>query len=109
MKLTIDKEYTLVGNLNKVKEDLKTFKARNTENDLRNAFEELTERNCNGEIVKCEVTAFNPNVLSDTYFRVDMVIDNYIDFKRISFYCDEYIKIEEDELLLTYKMFTEEN
>lgn len=109
MKISMDKKLTLIGNAAKVKNDMKEFKAMYTDGDLRRAFEDVTDYNCYGDIIKCDVSAANCNVGGDTFYYVEMIIDGWRDFKRISFYCDSNLTIDNEEMLLGYKYYSEKN
>lgn len=107
MKISIDKNFTTLAQLPRVKEKAKEFKAANTDGDIRREFEDQTDYNVFGDILKCDVTVFPVSIIGEEVnYQVDMIIDGYIDFKRIHFYMDENLRVMNDSSL-RYTMFTE--
>lgn len=105
MKITVDKELTLAGQMATVKARAKEFKQRYTDSDLRNAFEESTDYNVYGDILQCEVEAFPKDFYhEELLFGVSMVVGCSIDFKRFRFYVDENLTVSPDGI--RYQMFT---
>lgn len=104
MKITVDKELTLAGHMATVKARAKEFKQRYTDSDLRNAFEESTDYNVYGDILQCEVEAFQKDFFTaELLLKVEMVVGCSIDFKRFRFYVDEDLKVSQAGI--SYQMF----
>ena len=94
MKIAMDKRFTMVGQVEKVREDMKQFKAAFTDNDLRCAYEDATNKSCYGEILKTTVSAFSGTF--ETGFAVEMIIDSDYIIKKISFYCNAELKVDKE-------------
>lgn len=106
MKISIDKNFTTLAQVEAVKEKAKEFKARYTDGDIRWNFEEQTEYNVNGEILKCDVSVFPTSFLSEECnYEITLVIDGFIDFKKVHFFMDENLKVQHGST--TYRMYTE--
>ena len=103
MKIAMDKNYTRVGQVEKIREDMKQFKGAYTDNDLRRAFEEATDRDLTGEILKTTVSAFSGTF--ETSYAVEMIIDADFAFKRVSFYCNGELKVDTEPLLIGYRVY----
>lgn len=105
MKITLNKEYTLASQVPSVKEKMKYFKAIFTDGDLLKMFCETTDANIDGRIVECSVEAFASNeYTNDASFLVSMIVDRFIEFRRIRFYIDEdenTYRVNEDPILLS--------
>ena len=87
MKISIDKNNTVVSLLPLVKEKIKEFKSYFTEGDLLRMFNESTDRYLGGEIIKCDIEAYAMFSLSeDVTFYVEIVLDEIVCFDRISFF-----------------------
>lgn len=108
MTIKVDRDLTPKYNLEKVYQDGKDFRTRFTANDLRNFFEDTTDLNMYGDIVKCNVSAFSSSTIPecDTQYCVEMIIDGTIDFKRVRFYCENDGTIFNDDMFIDYKVYS---
>lgn len=103
MKVTINKEYTTLAQVEKVKADIKDFKSMYTEKGLLSAFSDATglvDYFC--DVYSCEVEAFPENMLidSDTVFCVEMVAGvKFSTFYTIRFYCNISCEVDTRDLI----------
>ena len=109
MTITIDKRFTLASQLPTIKEKIKVFKSYFTDNDLLRMYTESTAIDIDGEVIKCTVSAFASNyVTNDASFMVEMIVDCLANFHRIRFYIDETegtYAFNSDELLINHDRF----
>lgn len=109
MTITIDKRFTLASQLPTIKEKIKDFKSYFTDNDLLRMYTESTAIDIDGEVIKCTVSAFAANyVTNEASFMVEMIVDCLANFHRIRFYIDETegtYAFNSDELLITHDLF----
>lgn len=98
MKITIDKEFTAVAQVPRVKEDIKEFKARYTENDLLSAFWDTVNipHPYGHSVILSEIDAFPSGWTTGdkTSFHVQLVTRGFREFLEISFYCDLDLNID---------------
>lgn len=102
MKTSIDKKFVTIEGAKRVREDLKEFKVRYTDGDLRRAFEDATDFDCYGDIISCDVCGFGTY---ETGFSVKMFIDGLVDVKKISFYCDINLNVSMEKNLIEYRKY----
>lgn len=109
MNITLDKENTTIALKDQVKADMKEFKARYTDSDLKRAFEDALDygKTYGGDVLKADVQAFPSGWINDnaTHFAVDMLVDNCIALYRIRFYCDMNLEVNTDPILVTIKEY----
>lgn len=88
MKVTIDKAYTSIANIGKVKSDIADFKGMYTEGDLLRMFCEKFDEysNYTYDILSCDVEAFCGSPYSDTTFCVTLWVMNWSAVHRFQFY-----------------------
>ena len=106
MKFTIDKEYTTLAQLPKVKQDCKEFKTLYTDNDLLRAFEDAVidiDIPCGLDILSANLEAFpgGTDYNNETAFRVEIVGRCYHSFFVITFYCDMGLTVDTRDLAFT--------
>lgn len=103
MKTKIDRDLTTLAQLGAVKDDLKEFKARYTDNDLLTAFVDVTNivNPYGGDILSCEVEAFPAGSDFDnrTAFGVELVVRHANEFCVVRFYCDLDLTIDTRDLM----------
>lgn len=109
MTATINREYTTAAQLLNVKEKLNDFKTYFTDNDLLRMYTETADINVNGTILKCKVEAFAANdITDDTAYHVQLIVDDFIEIHRISFFVDERegdYAMTIDEMLITHQRY----
>lgn len=109
-KITIDREYTTLAQVDKVKEDSKEFSNCYTVGDLIREFTEQTEYNeiWAPEILKVEIKAFpaGTNYNNETHFSVDMILDKWDKIYKVHYYCDMNIRIDTRILPGGMKMYS---
>lgn len=93
------------GQADKLRADLKEFKARYTDGDLKRAIQDVLDTDFYGDIVQAKVEAFGYN---DTSFAVDLLIDGFIKMYKIRYYCNIDLKIDEDENLIHVRAYSED-
>ena len=97
MKIIIDKQYTTLAQLPIVKEKVKQFKASYSDRDLLNEFVSAMDdigryeyTSFIGEIVKCEVSAFPSDMITDKMsYSVYISIEGPWNFMKVHFYLAE--------------------
>lgn len=107
MKISVNKEYTTLSQLPKVKDDMKEFKARYTDGDLKNVFCDVVENEhehafrfyCS-DIVSVNVEAFPAGDLLDneTSFSVTMLCRRHGEFLEAHFYCNLGLTVDTRDL-----------
>lgn len=109
MTTTINREYTKAEQLPNVKEKLNDFKIYFTDNDLLRMYTETADTNVDGTILKCNVEAFAANSINnDSAFYVQLIVDNFLEIHRISFFIDEHegdYAMTKDEMLITHQRY----
>lgn len=102
MKITFDPTNITVANLPKVKADMKEFKKTYTENDLvwmahdalKDKYETITGKQYpwSSDIIRVNVKAFAYDDFEEhgTHFRVELMLDGYLELVDISFYMKLY-------------------
>ena len=109
MKFTIDKNYTFASKMQLVRDKIKDFKAYFTVNDLVRMFTETTNEYVSGDVIKCDIEAYQARAYSDDVsFQVDLIVDELIQFSRIHFYIHEengVYSIYNDPLTTTRRVF----
>jgi len=106
MKITIDRDYTTISQAEKVKEDIKEFKARYTDGDLKRAFcDALGIWPTNSfDILMVTGKAFPGGFYynDETHFSIEIIAVNDIScilgFCKMHFYCDMELNIDTREL-----------
>lgn len=93
------------GRADKLRADMKEFKARYTDDDLKRAIENVLNKDFYGEIVQAKVEAFGFN---DTSFAVDLMIDGFIKVYKIRYYCDLNLNVDTDDNLIHVRSYTED-
>ena len=103
MKITVDKNYTTIAQLPKVKADMKQFKEAFTDSDLLGEFYRQTgiESGWNHDILSVSVVAFPAGLFygDDTSFSVDIITKGWREFREIHFYCDEGLSVDTRDLV----------
>lgn len=103
MKISVDKEFTTLELRDRVKEDLKEFKARYTDGDLIRAFIDATGKidPYNTDILSCEVEGFpgGTDFDNETRFKVTIVSRGYGKFCEVGFYCDMNLVVDTRDLV----------
>lgn len=103
MKITIDKELTLLSQVEQVKKDMQDFKHGWEDNDLLCAFFDATEihRPWNVEIVSVTGEAFPGGSYynDETQFHFEIIAKGWKEFYVIRFYCDCGLKINTGDLM----------
>lgn len=103
MKTSINKDYTALSQLKKVKEDLKEFRGRYTDGDLKLVFMDSTGINeiWNTDVISAEVEAFPAGSLwgDDTHFHVKLITRGFRVFYEVSFYCDLNLTVDTRDLV----------
>lgn len=98
MKITVDKELTTLAGAEKVKADIKEFKARYTAGDLWREFFDQTGIDCpwNCEILQVTGDAFPGGTFYDneTQFSLKIIAKGFYEFYEINFYCDSNLKVD---------------
>lgn len=107
MKTYIDKEYTTIAQSAKVRDDLKEFKARYTDGDLKHFFLRQTDTSkgyCS-RVVEAVVTGFPGGYLynDETRFCVSLILDSGnpgipSDMMKICYYCNLDLEINTRDL-----------
>lgn len=101
MKITIDKKFTTLEQVAKVKEDIKMFKEMYSERDLLSAFANQAGRNeWFGDILRAEAKAFPGGwaYKDETQFCITMVTEGYNKFYKIRFYIDMAMNVNTNDL-----------
>ena len=104
MKITVKKEFTTIAQLPKVKEDIREFKERYTDGDLKSAFCDAVEEESfllwSSDIVSVNITAFPGGTVynDETQFHVTMLCRRYREFIEAKFYCDIDLNINTGDL-----------
>ena len=102
MKITVDKNYTTIAQLPKVKADMKQFKETFTDSDLLGEFYRQTgiESGWNHDILSVSVVAFPAGFFygDDTHFSVEIITRGWREFREIKFYCDECLSVDTRDL-----------
>ncbi|MBO7309145.1 MAG: hypothetical protein J6V38_05890 [Kiritimatiellae bacterium] len=93
------------GRADKLRADMKEFKARYTDGDLKRAIEDVLDKDFYGDIIQAKVEAFG---LAETSFAIDLVIDGFVRIYKIRYYCDINLKVDNDENLIHVKSYTED-
>ena len=88
MKIAVDKAYTSIANLDKVKSDIAEFKGAYTENDLLRMFcEKFDEFSGSAyDILSCDGEAFCGSPYSDTTFCFTLWVMNWSAVHRFQFF-----------------------
>lgn len=98
MKITVNKELTTLAGAEKVKADIKEFKARYTAGDLWREFFDQTGIDCpwNCEILQVTGDAFPGGTFYDneTHFSLKIIAKGFYEFYEINFYCDSNLKVD---------------
>lgn len=98
MKITVDKELTTLAGAEKVKADIKEFKARYTAGDLWREFFEQTGIDLpswNYEILQITGQAFPRGIIDDeTQFSLKIIAKGFYEFYEIKFYCDSNLNVD---------------
>lgn len=105
MKITVNKDYTTIAQIDQVKADVKEFKARYTEGDLKRAFFDAVDIHPanSSDVILCRGDAFpgGYEYNNETHFSMEMLLTNNIDcllgFCRIHFFCDMDLNIDARE------------
>ena len=109
MKITIDKSLTTVSFMPTIREKIKDFKAYFTEYDLLRMFTEEFGYYVSGDIIKCDVEAFQANSYSnEAHYMVSMIVDELVQFTRISFFIhaeDGTYSINPDKNTVQYRAY----
>lgn len=107
MKITLDKTSVCVANVERVKEAMKDFKAKYTDNDLLRCFNDAFGEYIHGEILKCDVSAYERWFCGDIGFNVSMIIHSFSEIDEIGFFmCDD--EVNTDAILKTLRRFKRE-
>ena len=98
MKTSVNKDFTTLAQLPKVKADLREFKERYNDGDLKRAFCDAVSSNgmyC-ADIVSVDVEGFPAgSVFNDeTHFSVTMLCRDYGNFYDAHFYCDMNLTVD---------------
>lgn len=98
MKTSVCKDYTTLAELPRVKADLKEFKARYTDGDLKSFFMDETQDYsawCH-DVVSASVQGFpaGTDYNDETSFCVDLVTMGTSEFCKIRFYCNMELQID---------------
>lgn len=106
MITTIDKSHITVADYPKVKSELKEFKARYTDGDLKcfadraiaDKYEKITGNSypyaC--DVIRADVQAFDYDDDNGTYFRVDVLVDRYLEIVKIHYYANLDLEVDAD-------------
>ena len=113
MNTKIDKDYIYMKDYSKVKEELKEFKSRYTDTDLRSfaedaicdKYQKLTGKDYpwGHDIIRADVTAFGYDSTYGTYFRVDLLLDGYSEICRLRYYTNLNLEIDTEAKLNQFK------
>ena len=92
MKITVNKEFTTLSQLPKVKDDIKEFKARYTDGDLKSMFCDVVNdwTAYGAEIISVSGEAFPGGYVynDETQFHIEIICRKYGEFVVLRFYCD---------------------
>lgn len=103
MKMTINKEFTNLSQVAKVKEDMREFKSRYSDNDLLHTFQDTTGLYGVGsyEVLKATVEAFPKGMLYDdeTVFCIELYLYGCSEFAKVRFYCDLDLVVDTSDLM----------
>lgn len=105
MKITVEKEYTTLAALPKVKADMKEFKARYTDNDLLSAFWDAVEIDhpWGHNVISANVESFPGGTDFDnkTEFHVSLITHGWREFCEIDFYCNLDLTVDTRDLMFS--------
>lgn len=106
MKFTVEKEFTTLAQLPRVKEDCKEFKARYTDNDLLSIFmDEVTDIDLpyGLSVLSANIEAFpgGTDFDNETAFHVEVIARGFESFYVISYYCNLDFCIDTRDLAFT--------
>lgn len=103
MKMTINKDFTSIAQVAKVKEDMREFKSRYNDNDLLQTFQDSTGLcgTCSYEVLKATVEAFPKGMLygDDTTFCVELFLYGCNEFAKVRFYCGLNLEVDTSDLM----------
>ena len=109
MKTKINREYTTIAQAEKVREDLKEFKARYTDGDLMHFYNDAVDdpRGYCHRIIEATVEGFpgGTDYNNETVFSVDLIAIDYSTVLKIHFYCDIELTIDKRTLPDGTKMY----
>ena len=112
MKMTIDKTFTENWQMDRVKADVKEFKAMYTDGDILRSFQEQTEdyRTYAADIVYCKASAMDSGWAfgNVTTFCIEMMVEAPCKIYKLRFYIDMNLKIDNRPNLITVQVFKEE-
>lgn len=98
MKITINKEFTTLGKVERTKEQMKEFKEIYTDGDLLRMFENAVDGcYCDSrDIVYCKLSAFPGGTMEtdETHYSVDMLIEGWDTVTKIHFYISQSGEID---------------
>lgn len=104
MNTKIEKDYIYMKDYPQVKEDLKEFKTRYTDTDLRSfaedaicdKYQKLTGKSYpwGHDIIRADVYAFGHDSTYGTYFRVDLLLDGYSEICKLQYYTNLNLEID---------------
>lgn len=98
MKITVNKDFTKISQAEQVKTDIKEFKGRYTDGDLKNAFCDATGIDCLYGAVVLSVTgeAFpgGTDYNDATHFSLEIVARKFNQFIVARFYCDMELQVD---------------
>ena len=106
MKMSFNGQFITVNELPKVKSDMKEFKARYTDGDLKtfgyNAIQEkyqkLTGKSIpwTTDIIKASVEAFGTDFDGNTLFRVVLLLDGWSEIVEMSYHTNLDLKVDNE-------------